>query len=135
MKTLSLLVIGTLLTACGSSAGTSGAVTAEADPHAAMPKRSMAADPVNPYAASEAEMHERMMTAKAADPSESWTRKMIEHHRGAITMSEALLALPNADPQVAAMARRTIETQGAEIDEMNAMLRASGKAPQPAPST
>jgi hypothetical protein len=29
--------------------------------------------------------------ARGADVSESWARKMIEHHRGALEMSEVLL--------------------------------------------
>jgi len=38
----------------------------------------------NSYTQSEMRMHEKMMKAAGADPSETWVRKMIEHHRGAV---------------------------------------------------
>ena len=38
----------------------------------------------NSYAQSEMDMHQKMMAVKQGDASEMWTRKMIEHHRGAI---------------------------------------------------
>src|SRR5262245_65248060 len=40
---------------------------------------------------SEMAMHEKMMKAKGANASETWVRKMIEHHRGAIAMSQIVL--------------------------------------------
>ena len=124
------LAASLLLSACGASGENAGNVAA---PHGASANGAMAMphDPANPYAASEREMHEGMMAAGAADASEAWTRKMIEHHRGAITMSEALLAQPNPDPEVARMARTTIELQGKEVAEMNALLVRKGLKPQP----
>ena len=69
----------------------------------------MMADPNNPFAQAEAQMHERMMAAAGADPSETWIRKMIEHHRGAVAMSDIVLA-QNPTPQVRAEALRALET-------------------------
>lgn len=36
-------------------------------------------------------MHEKMMAAKGASPSETFMRKMLEHHRGAVSMSDVAL--------------------------------------------
>ena len=41
----------------------------------------------NPYPPVEMRMHDRMMGAVGANADETWVRKMIEHHRGAIEMS------------------------------------------------
>ena len=86
-------------------------------------------DPANPYGAAEMDMHKKMMMAKAGLPSELWTRKMIEHHRGAIAMSR--VALDQAtDLQTRRMARMTIAAQGKEITQMQAWLRSHGKPAQ-----
>lgn len=76
-------------------------------------------DPANPYSAAEMDMHRKMMMAKAGQPSELRTRKMIEHHRGAIAMSRVALAQAT-DPQTRRMARMTIIAQGREITQMQA---------------
>ena len=86
-------------------------------------------DPANPYGAAEMDMHRKMMMAKAGQPSELWTRKMIEHHRGAIAMSRVALAQAT-DPQTRRMARMTITAQGREITQMRAWLRSHGKPTQ-----
>ena len=86
-------------------------------------------DPANPYGAAEMDMHRKMMMAKAGQPSELWTRKMIEHHRGAIAMSR--VALDQAtDLQTRRMARMTISAQGKEITQMQAWLRSHGMPAQ-----
>ena len=86
-------------------------------------------DPANPYGAAEMDMHKKMMMAKAGLPSELWTRKMIEHHRGAIAMSSVALAQAT-DPQTRRMAQMTIAAQGREITRMQAWLRSHGKPAQ-----
>ena len=86
-------------------------------------------DPANPYGSAEMDMHKKMMMAKAGQPSELWTRKMIEHHRGAIAMSRVALAQAT-DPQTRRMAQMTITTQGREITQMQAWLRSHGKPAQ-----
>ena len=76
----------------------------------------------NPYAPVEQSMHQQMMAATGANLSQTWARKMIAHHQGAVDMSEVLIR-QGGNPQVVAMARRTAEDQRAEIAHLEAMLR------------
>ncbi len=83
----------------------------------------------NPYGQAEMDMHQKMMAAKQGDPSEMWTRKMIEHHRGAITMSR--VAVRDAkDAETRQMAQMTITKQEKDIAELQAWIRKHGKRPQ-----
>ena len=83
----------------------------------------------NPYGQAEMDMHQKMMAAKQGDPSEMWTRKMIEHHRGAIAMSR--VAVRDAkDAETRQMAQMTITKQEKDITELQAWLRKHGKRPQ-----
>ncbi|WP_411291045.1 DUF305 domain-containing protein [Sphingorhabdus sp.] len=86
-------------------------------------------DPNNPYGATEMEMHKKMMMAKSGLPSELWTRKMIEHHRGAIAMSRVALEKAT-DKQTRKMAQMTIIAQTREIVQMQAWLKSHGKTSQ-----
>ena len=82
----------------------------------------MMADASNPFAQSEMQMNERMMAAVGTDVGDSWVRKMIEHHQGAIDMSQIVLQQnPRAD--VAEMARMTIEKQGKEIEDLRKLVK------------
>ena len=92
-------------------------------------KSEMTADPSNPYMASETDMHDKMMAAKGADAAETWTRKMIEHHRGALSMSEIALK-ETQGPMVRQMAQKTIDMQTKDIAELNKMLTDKGKLAQ-----
>lgn len=83
----------------------------------------------NPYGPSEMRMHERMMAAMGAEAGETWIRKMIEHHRGAVEMSQVALR-STQDAQVRREAQRTIASQNREIATLNAMLRKMGKSAQ-----
>ncbi len=83
----------------------------------------------NPYAQSEMDMHERMMAAKDGDAAEMWTRKMIEHHRGAIAMSRVALR-DTKDVETRQMAQMTITMQEKDIAELQGWLRKHGKRPQ-----
>ena len=86
-------------------------------------------DPGNPYAASKMDMHQKMMAAKQGDASEMWTRKMIEHHRGAVTMSR--VALRDAkDADTKRMAQMTITKQEKDIAELQGWLKSHGKRAQ-----
>lgn len=83
----------------------------------------------NPYGPDMMKMDERMMAAMGADAGETWTRKMIEHHRGAIAMSQtALRHTQNAE--IRREAQKTIASQQREIATLQAMLRKMGKLPQ-----
>lgn len=95
--------------------------------HSSMPMEqadmmAMMNDPNNPYGATEMEMHKKMMMAKQGLPSELWTRKMIEHHRGAIAMSRVALEKAK-DKQTRNMAQMTITAQTREITKMQAWLK------------
>ena len=83
----------------------------------------------NPYGPAEMKMHEKMMAAMGADAGETWTRKMIEHHRGAIAMSR--VAVRDArDAETKRMAQMTITKQEKDIAELQAWLSKHGKRPQ-----
>ncbi len=83
----------------------------------------------NPYGPAEMDMHQKMMAAMGADAGETWTRKMIEHHRGAVAMSQvALRSTQNAE--IRREAQKAIASQNREIATLNAMLRKMGKAAQ-----
>ena len=75
------------------------------------------------------DMHQKMMSAMGADATETWVRKMVEHHRGGIAMSRIVLR-ETKDPKVRQMATKTIAEQTREIGELNAWLRAHGKSAQ-----
>ena len=113
-----------LVTACGSNddANTENQAAAE-------PANAMMADPNNPFAQSEMQMNERMMAAVGTDVGDSWVRKMIEHHQGAIDMSQIVLQQnPRAD--VAEMARMTVEKQGKEIEDLRKLVKQGSPNPQ-----
>ena len=85
--------------------------------------------PANPYPQAEMDMHQKMMSAMGADATETWVRKMVEHHRGGIAMSRIVLR-ETKDPKVRQMATKTIAEQTREVGELNAWLRAHGKSAQ-----
>ncbi len=75
-----------------------------------------------PYAESEMTMDAAMKAAVGVDAADTWVKKMVAHHEGAIDMSRIVLGLePTAD--VIKMARMTIDNQGAEIEALNALAR------------
>ena len=109
-----------LLAACGSGGESGQNVQNEAA--AGEDVNAMAADPNNPFAQSEMQMSERMMAAVGTDVGDSWVRKMIEHHQGALDMSQIVLQQnPSAD--VAAVARMTVEKQGKEIEDLRKLVK------------
>lgn len=92
------------------------------------PVANMGMQAQGPFAASERSMHEKMMAAVGVDPSDTWVRKMIEHHQGAVDMSREVLPL-NPTPEVRRMAQMTIDKQSKEIDELRELIR-QGKPSQ-----
>lgn len=83
----------------------------------------------NPYGPAEMKMHQEMMSAVGADASETWVRKMIEHHRGGVEMSRIALAQAK-DADARAKAQKTVAMQEKEIAELQGWLRSHGKQPQ-----
>ncbi len=105
-------------------------VLAQSNPHADMQHGMMMKNtPANPYAEAEMQMNHRMMSAIGADATETWVRKMIEHHRGAIEMSKILEA-KSSDAQAKAMARKAVAEQERGIAELEQWLKRHGKRPQ-----
>jgi hypothetical protein len=91
------------------------------------------------YQPGEMQMHNAMMAAKGTTVDETWMRKMIEHHRGAIAMSDIVLG-QNPPAPVIAMAQKTKSDQTKEIAHLEAMLSGQNPmtatpAPAPAPKT
>lgn len=119
--TATALLIGSTA-ACNNERGPTNQSAETENVAAPSNEMAMADDPTNPYARSEMEMHEKMMAATGANLSDTWARKMIEHHKGALDMSEVLLARdPNS--RFADMARMTIKDQSAEIRELERMIQ------------
>ena len=83
----------------------------------------------NPYAQCEMDMHMKMMAAKNGDASEMWTRKMIEHHRGAIAMSK-VAERDAKDAETRQMAAMAITLQENDITKLQSWLRTHGKTPE-----
>ena len=111
---------------------TASAATAQQSGHAGHRQpggMTMQATPANPYPPAEMRMHEKMMAAVGADATETWVRKMIEHHRGGIEMSRIVLR-ETRDARVRQMATKTIADQTREVGQLNAWLRARGKRTQ-----
>ena len=114
-----------LVAACGSNEEAAQNEVAGTEANA------MAADPNNPFAQSEMQMNERMMAAVGTDLGDSWVRKMIEHHQGAIAMSQIVLQ-QNPSSAVAEMARMTVEKQGKEIEDLRKLVKEGSPNPQSA---
>ena len=110
------VALGLLLAACGSgNEATQNEVAAGED-------MNMAADPNNPFGQLEMQMNERMMAAVGTDAGDTWAKKIIEHHQGAIDMSRLVLERnPSAD--VTMMARETIEKQQKDIEDIRELLK------------
>ena len=131
---LASLIVVLTTSACGEQqdgaapASTEAAMKGEVGTDTAM-KSEMKADPSNPYMASEIEMHDKMMAAKGADAAETWTRKMIEHHKGALTMSQVALK-ETEDAMVRQMALKTIDMQTKDIADLQKLLTDKGKPAQ-----
>ncbi len=75
-----------------------------------------------PFARSEMAMDQAMKSATGVDAGDSWVKKMIAHHEGAIAMSKDILGL-DPRPDVASMAQDSIDKQGAEIAKLKGLAR------------
>lgn len=84
--------------------------------------------PVNPYAEATMDMHHKMMVT-GADASETWTRQMIEHHRGAIAMSK-IAVVKAGDKETRDIAKKSIAMQEKDVVDLQSWLKRHGKSPQ-----
>jgi uncharacterized protein (DUF305 family) len=111
---MSALALVSTLAACGGREEAANNVAAENDMNAMM------ADS-GPFTDAEMKMDQAMTAAVGANAADSWVRKMIEHHKGAIEMSRILLA-QNVTGHVADMAQQTIDKQTAEVAALEKLL-------------
>lgn len=118
MKYAALLLVAALATP----------VVAQQANHQGM-NHSMPVTAANPYGPAMMKMSERMMAAMGSDAGETWTRKMIEHHRGAVDMSQIVLS-NTQNAEIRREAQKTIASQNRETANLNAMLRKMGKRAQ-----
>ncbi|QDM41962.1 DUF305 domain-containing protein [Altererythrobacter sp. TH136] len=73
------------------------------------------------------DMHEKMMAAKGADASETFMRKMLEHHRGAVAMSD--VALQNGvTGALRQQIQKTMDENQKEAEMVEAMLAGKSHA-------
>lgn len=112
-----------LAAGCGGASGSNNQSAAADNMQAPAMNDMTHAMPSGPFSQAELEMNERMMAATGANASEAWARKMIEHHRGAVAMSQILID-QGGDAQFVQMARETIEKQQREIGELERMVAA-----------
>ena len=76
-------------------------------------------------------MHNVMMAAKGADPADSWTRKMLEHHRGGVAMTNVLLRQHGVPASVRRQAEKSKSDQQKDIAMLERMLRGEPMEAQP----
>ncbi|MBA3677278.1 MAG: DUF305 domain-containing protein [Sphingosinicella sp.] len=117
LTSISAIALVTALSACGKSDVPAENVSAMND------MNMMMADADNVFAESEMKMDQAMATAIGINAGDSWVRKMIEHHRGAVDMSRIVLG-QSATADVAKMAQSTIDKQGKEITDLEKLIAA-----------
>lgn len=114
------------LAACGSEATDN-----QATPLATAEANNAAATASNAFAQSEQTMNQAMMAAVGTDAGDTWAKKIVPHHQGAIEMSKIVLQQnPTAD--VAKMAKMTIEKQTKEIEDIRRLFKDGAPNPQTA---
>ena len=115
LLSMSALALISALSACGGQEQPANNVGAEQDSNMAMAQD-------GPFTDAEMQMNEKMMAAVGTDAGDTWAKKIIEHHQGAIDMSRIVLEQnPSAD--VAKMARETIEKQQKDIEDIRKLLK------------
>ena len=106
---------------CGGREEPANNVVAENDMNAMMAGS-------GPFADAEMKMDGAMTAAVGVNAADSWVRKIIEHHKGAIEMSRILLS-QNVTGHVADMARQTIDKQGAEVAALEKLVATGNPDP------
>ena len=73
------------------------------------------------FASAERDMMRAMMNARSDAITDSFLRKMLEHHKGGVAMSEIAVA-EGGDAEILEKARKTRDDQAKEAEEAQAML-------------
>ena len=68
-------------------------------------------------------MHDAMMSVQGAGASTAWARKMLQHHRGAVKMTDVLLMRDDVPDDVRKAAHSTKAIQIDEIAALERLLR------------
>ena len=118
---VSALALALTLSACGKSEEATNNVAAENGMNTTM------AD-AGPFDDSEMQMSDAMKQAVGVNASDTWVRKMIEHHKGAVALSNVVLPLAQ-DPNVRQMAQMTVDKQTKEIADLEKMVATGNPAP------
>ena len=109
------------ISGCGGSEEPANNVAAENDMNAMMAGS-------GPFSDAEMKMDQAMTAAVGVNAADSWVRKMIEHHQGAVEMSRILLA-QGVTGHVADMAQQTIEKQTAEVAALEKLIATGNPDP------
>lgn len=129
MNGVSRAVAAAALTAALAACGQAGSESGQGN-HSTAGHDATVAEPADPYPEAEMRMHDAMTSAVGADVSDTWVRKMIEHHKGAIAMAD-FEAAHGHDDRVIPIAKRMAVKQRQEIAELQRLVR-RGAAPDPA---
>ena len=121
LLSMSAVALVSAASACGSREESANNVVAGNDMQA------MTAEG-GPFTDAEMKMDRAMTAAVGVNAADSWVRKMIEHHKGAIEMSRILLA-QNVTGHVADMARQTIDKQTAEVAALEKLVATGNPDP------
>ncbi|MGE5564469.1 MAG: DUF305 domain-containing protein [Bacillota bacterium] len=130
LSRMTLTLLGTAaLAACGSNRNADQNAPVEMSANGAT--NASAAEAANPYADAERRMDEAMMAAVGSDVGQTWARKMIAHHQGAIDMSNIVLK-QNPPADVAMMARDAISKNQKDIDDIRKLVKEGAPDPKSA---
>lgn len=117
LSTVAVAALALAVAACGRDDAAQNAQN-----ETAMGEMNAAAEADNPFADAEKDMNDKMMAAVGSDAGQSWAKKMIEHHDGAIAMARIMLdRKPGAD--VAKMARESIDKNQKDIADIRKLLK------------
>ncbi|MES2147321.1 MAG: DUF305 domain-containing protein [Pseudomonadota bacterium] len=75
----------------------------------------------SPFGDAEIRMNDAMMKVVGVNAGDSWVRKMIEHHKGAVEISRQVLTM-NPEARVAQMAQQTIDKQTKAITVLERLV-------------
>lgn len=114
ISTAAVVSLAIVLAACGSKQDAADNTTAEDEMNTIMGATS-------PFGDAEIRMNDAMMKAVGVSAGDSWVRKMIEHHSGAVEISRQVLTM-NPEAHVARMANEVIGKQTKEITTLEKLV-------------